>query len=372
MRYSVSNPVKSSSPFLSGFWLLALAAVLSLTGCDRGGRAHEIAYVSAPQVALRDQVAAVYNKTGMVKNGDRLEVLERDRRYARVRTASGVEGWMEQRYLVTQQIYDGFQKLVQDNQNVPVQATATTRNDTNLHLEPGRETEHLFLLNSGSKVSVLRRATADKNALPPPKPVPPPKISASKKPASKTAPTPVPVTPPPVVQPQKTVEPVLEDWWLVRDAQGKVGWVLGRMIDLDVPMEIAQYAEGQRLIAFLVLDEVTDGDKKVPQYLVLMSEPKDGMPSDFDQIRVFTWNVRKHRYETAYRERKLNGILPVTSSHEDFGKEGTLPTFTLQVKDDNGVVSDRKYKMNTPIVRRVLAPGEQKAAAPVVSKRRRH
>jgi SH3-like domain-containing protein len=362
--------VKSFSPFLSGFWLLALAAVLSLVGCDRnGGRAREIAYVSAPQVALRDQVAAVYNKTGTVKNGDRLEVLERDRRYARVRTASGVEGWMEQRYLVTQQVFDGFQKLIQDNQNVPVQATATTRNDTNLHLEPGRETEHLFLLNSGSKVSVLKRATADKNALPPPKPVPPPKISPGKKPASK--PVPAPVVPPPIVQPQKVLDPILEDWWLVRDAQGKVGWVLGRMIDLDVPLEIAQYAEGQRLIAFVILDEVTDGDKKVPQYLVLMSEPKDGMPYDYDQIRVFTWNVRKHRYETAYRERKLNGILPVTSAHEDFGKEGTLPTFTLHVKDDSGVVSERKYKMNTPIVRRVLAPGEQKEAVPVGKGRRR-
>ena len=77
------------------------------------------------------------------------------------------------------------------------------------------------------------------------------------------------------------------------------------------------------------------------------------MPFDFNQARVFTWNVRKHRYETAYRERKLNGVLPVTVSEEDFGKEGKLPTFTLRVKDDAGNVVERKYKMNTPIVRRV-------------------
>jgi SH3-like domain-containing protein len=374
LRYSVGNPVKSVQQSFSGYWwLFALASVLCLAGCDRGdGRGREIVYVSAPQVALRDQVAAVYNKTGMVKNGDRLEVLERDRRYVKVRTPGGVEGWMEQRYLTTQEVFDGFQKLVQQNQNVRVQATATTRNDTNLHLEPGRETEHLFQLNSGSKVSVLRRATADRNALPVPKPAPPPKTPAAKNRASKTtAPVPPPLSPPPVIQPQRTAAPILEDWWLVRDAQGKVGWVLGRMIDLDVPLEIAQYAEGQRLIAFFVLNEVIDGDKRVPQYLVLLSEPKDGMPYDYDQIRVFTWNVRKHRYETAYRERKLNGILPVTASHEDFQKEGTLPTFTLLVKDDGGTVSERKYKMNTPIVRRVLAPGEQKVAAPVTTRKRR-
>jgi hypothetical protein len=61
----------------------------------------------------------------------------------------------------------------------------------------------------------------------------------------------------------------------------------------------------------------------------------------------------------------------VTVSQEDFGKEGTLPVFVLHVKDDNGTVSDRTYKMNTPIVRRVLAPGEVKeSAAP--KKKTRH
>jgi len=149
----------------------------------------------------------------------------------------------------------------------------------------------------------------------------------------------------------------MEDWWLVRDAQAHVGWVLGRMIDLDVPLEVAQYAEGQRIIAYFELNQVTDGDKKVSQYLLLMTEPKDGLPFDYNQIRVFTWNVRRHRYETAYRERNLNGVLPVTVSEEDFGKEGKLPTFILRVKDDTGNVVERKYKMNTPIVRRVVITG---------------
>jgi hypothetical protein len=151
----------------------------------------------------------------------------------------------------------------------------------------------------------------------------------------------------------KSVQQPMEDWWLVRDSQGHVGWVLGRMIDLDVPLEVAQYAEGQRIVACFVLNEVSDGDKKVPQYLMLLSESKDGLPYDYNQARVFTWNVRRHRYETAYRERNLNGVLPVTVSHETFGKEGDLPTFTLRTKSASGEVADRKYKMNTPIVRRV-------------------
>ncbi len=98
---------------------------------------------------------------------------------------------------------------------------------------------------------------------------------------------------------------------------------------------------------------------------MLFSEPRDGNPYDYDQVRVFTWNVRRHRYETAYRERKLEGFFPVTVGRENFEKEGELPTFTLKVRDATGNLVDRKYKMNTPIVRRVLSPGEvpQKAVA---------
>jgi hypothetical protein len=143
----------------------------------------------------------------------------------------------------------------------------------------------------------------------------------------------------------------------VRDTHNRVGWVLARMIDLDVPLDVAQYAEGQRIVAFFVLDQVQDGDKKVSQYLTVLTEPKDGLPFDFNQIRVFTWNVRRHRYETAYRER-MEGVLPVTIAQENFDKEGVLPVFAIREKDDSGNIIVRKYKLNTPIVRRVLAPGE--------------
>jgi SH3-like domain-containing protein len=344
--YCLVLPVKTRGRFL--FWLLLpLLAVLLSVGCRSRGKVQEIGYVSAAQAVLRDRVAAVYNKTGAVKNGDRVQILGRERRFVRVRTAAGAEGWLEQRYLVTQQVYDGFQKLELQSKELPVQAPGTTRNDTNLHLEPGRETEHLYQLNQGAKVLILKRDTAEKN-LPGAIAIPTGDESQSSKP----------------------VTPILEDWWLVRDADGHVGWVLARMVDLDAPLEIAQYAEGQRIVAFFALNQVADGDKKVPQYLVLLTEPKDGLPFDYNQLRVFTWNVKRHRYETAYREHNLNGVLPATVSQENFDKEGTLPVFVLRVKDDNGTVTERKYKLNTPIVRRVLAPGET-PPKPVVKKRQR-
>ena len=69
--------------------------------------------------------------------------------------------------------------------------------------------------------------------------------------------------------------------------------------------------------------------------------------------------MRKHRYETAYRERDLAGVLPVTLGRQDFEKEGNLRTFVLRVKDEGGEVRERTYKFNPPIVHRVLAPGEE-------------
>lgn len=303
-------------------------------------------YVSAPQAFLRDRVAAVYSKTATVKNGDRVDVLDREKRFVKVRTSSGTEGWIEQRYLISQQVFDRFQALTKERQSDPVQATGSTRNDTNLHIEPGRDTDHLYLLPAASKVSVLARGTAERTGV---------------------------VVPPSPGKKDKPAGPVMEDWWLVRDAQGHAGWLLARMVDLDVPLEIAQYAEGQRFVAFFKLNEVQDEDKKVPQYLALLSEPKDGQPFDFDKVHVFTWNVKRHRYETAYRERNLNGVLPVTVTHEDFGKEGDLPVFILRVKDDSGNIAERKYKLNTPMVRRVLAPGEvaTKPTAAAGGKRRK-
>lgn len=356
---------------------------------------HEYMYVSAPETSLRDRVATMFNKMGTVHNGDRVEVLEKERRFVRVRTDSGQEGWIEERSLVPQEIYDGFQKLAQDNANTPIQAKGTTRAELNMHVEPSREAEHLYQLKDGEKVDVLRRATADKN---PPKPKPAPSTTPQTK-GSKLKPgTPVAAaktgaaapstaatqkaapaaaathsstppaasaTAPAATQTGKEQppppRPIMEDWYLVRTSSGHVGWVLLRMVDLDVPLDVAQYAEGQRIIGYFVLNNVDEDGKPVPQYLVLLNEPKDGLPYDYNQIRVFTRNRAKHRYETAYREHNLEGYLPVKVGHQDFGKEGDLPTFTIREKIDDGRIVEETYKMNGPIVRRVLTPDEEAA-----------
>jgi SH3-like domain-containing protein len=359
--------------------LLALMLAI-LGGCGKNSTSagNEDAYVSAPQVALRDRVAAVYNKVGFVGNGDRVRVLERssNKRFVRIRAADGKEGWIEQRYLVGQDIYDGFAKLAQENLKSVSQATAVTRRIVNLHVQPARDSDSLYQLKDAAKVELLKRASTPKNGLKQSAKIEKAAESSSdedKKTAAEDEPAPATE----LKSKKLTTPPVavgMEDWWLVRDQQKRVGWLLGRMLDVDIPLEIAQYAEGQRIIASFVLSEVTvpddastDGSrtKKVPQYAVLMSEPRDGMPFDFNQLRIFTWNTKRSRYETAYRER-FNGELPFLVGNESFGKEGTLPVFTVNVRDVDGKLVERKYKMNGVIVRRVLAPGE----APTPRRRR--
>jgi len=93
------------------------------------------------------------------------------------------------------------------------------------------------------------------------------------------------------------------------------------------------------------------------------------MPFDYNQVRLFSWNSRKHRYETAYRQRNVFGLLPVSIGKETFENVGEQPTFTIRVRGESGSPAEQKYRLEGVIVKRVLAPGETpvKAARAVVA-----
>jgi hypothetical protein len=330
-------------------FIVLACAITFLTGCSGGPASrNDYVYVTAPEASLWDRVAAIHAKTGLVHNGERLQVVERmpNRRFVRVRSPRGEEGWLPERYLTDQRTFDQFLRLADQYKATPAQASATTEQTVNLHILPGRKTEHLYQLNEKQKVQLLQRQTVDRNATP----------VKDEKPKDADAES--------SSDDDKSDQPAIwEDWWLIRDEQQHVGWALGRLLYLDVPEEIAQYAEGQRIVAVFPLDEVQDRDKKITQYLTVLTEPKDGMPYDFDQVRVYTWNTRKHRYETAYRERVI-GALPVALGRQDFEKEGSLRTFTLQLKDKDDQAYQQVYKFNPPLVRKVFAPGEKPPERP--------
>jgi hypothetical protein len=316
--------------------VVALLVLGFAAACSHEEISPEIAYVSVPQSFIRDRVAPIYQKVATVHSGDRVQILDRRRRFALVRLASGEQGWLQERYLVSQQVYEVAHKLAETTRDFPVQATAVTRGTVNLHILPGRDSEHLYQLKAEQAIEVLKRASRARD-----------QAQAASAPVQKDSADDghdeVP-EPPPLPR---------EDWWLVRTADGsRAGWILGGLMYVDLPLDVAQYSEGARIVAFFVLNKVQDGDQSYPQYLVLYTDPKDGLPYDYNQARVFSWNTKRHRYETAFRER-MEGFLPARVGSENFGREGTLPTFVLSAKNKQGVTEDRKYRLIGPVVRRV-------------------
>ena len=148
----------------------------------------------------------------------------------------------------------------------------------------------------------------------------------------------------------------LEDWWLVRDASGHTGWLLASRLDVDVPDEIGLYAEGQRIVGSWVLTKVTDPDANTPnheepEFLTVMAPPKAGLPFDFDQVRVFTWSLKHHRYETAFRLRPIQGFLPVKVIPGDGATPGT---FSFQIPANGAIATDKTNGISRPVQPRTI------------------
>ena len=362
------------------FFFPALAgALFILSGCSgvHPPLLHEYVYVVAKQTFLRDRVAAVSNRTGTVDNGQRLQVLEHGRRFLHVQTDKGEQGWIDEKATASQKIYDEFEALKADHKTDPSVASAAVRDEVYLHALPGRDTDKLFRLAEGDKLVLIRRATLPKGGPPQAKPAravtPPPPPTPARGAAAGVAPPPV----------EPDAGPPMEDWWLIRDAEGRTGWLLSRMMDVDAPDALTRYAEGQRIVGAYVLAKVNDpeieGDNKdVPEYVTVLSPYKSGLPYDFNQVRVFIWNVKKHRYETAFRDRNIEGYLPVRTSMaaDPYGKQPAstvaAPTFRIRVLSADappvtpdattGAITptqtiEKTYRLEGNVVRRVLPPG---------------
>lgn len=342
-----------------------------LSGCSNFRVKPRMEYVYGLKASfpLRDRISVVNNKTATVKNGERLRVLERERHNLRVQTESGEQGWIDDHSVATQATFDGFEKLGRDHHlDIPV-ATGVLRDEAALHLTPGRNTERFYLFEESDKVKLLERASLPRAVVP--------GATAPKKapdmPAKRGAAPPAPEPPP------------MDDWWLVRDAQGHTGWLLSRMLDVDAPDALTRYAEGQKFVGAYVLTTVYDPDaeqtdKNIPIYLTVLAPYKYGLPYDFDQVRVFTWSLKKHRYETAFRESKVEGFLPVTIGKQIEEKKSataalgsTLPKFSYKVlaadaapvyvDPESGIAKPGRLIQKTFVlegnyVRRVSIPGE--------------
>ena len=301
-----------------------------------------IAYVGPVSLNLRQDMAAKSPGVTEVKHGERLDIIDVRRRLVRVRTVNGVEGWVDANLLLSAQQMDELRRLAEDSQKLPSQGAATVFEPLNMHTEPNRPSPSFHQIPEGGAVEVLAHRTTPRSSIRPRgaalvKAAAPPKASKPKAPKKGAAtyllPLPAPPAPPanweklsrprasdlPGFTPPETPPVSLDDWDLVRTKDGSVGWVLARNLYMSVPDDVAQYAEGKRITAYLALGDVRDGDEVKHNWLWTTAD-SSLKTAEFDSFRVFVWSKSRHRYETAFIERNVTGFYPVELADVTPGK----------------------------------------------------
>jgi SH3-like domain-containing protein len=362
-----------------GYWLIFAAL---LTGCNSTRQAQQpssgIAYVGPLTVNLRKEISTKSPTVATVKHGDKLDVLELRRHFMRVRTAQGVEGWTDSNLLLTDEQMGDLRRLAEDAAKLASQGKATPFDVLNMHSAPSRTSPSFFQISEGEAVEVIGHQIAPHSAPPEPVQLPPPvKRAPPKKPKSKQAkstqapPMPAAPGPPrnwqemskprasdlaaaarPVPAALAALQPQFDDWNLVRTKDGKVGWVLARMLNMSIPDEVAQYAEGHRITAYIAVGEVTERKERgTPKHNWLWTTSSAGAhPYEFDSFRVFVWSTKRHHYETAYIERNVQGFYPIETQDLPDKEE---KAFSVVLREKDGKMYRRTYAFSGYHVRMV-------------------
>ncbi len=162
------------------------------------------ATVVARNASVRQKNSSTSRTLITLNVGDKVDVLQRQDNWYRIRRGEQLQGWMEESTIVTTEMAGQIKEIAAASQSEPVQNTAVVRQEANLRIEPGRATTVIRKLDVGAKVDVLERLT---NLRPGP-------------------------------------EPTSDVWLKVRLSSTDAGWVFRSLVDFDVPTGIAQYTEG--------------------------------------------------------------------------------------------------------------------------------
>jgi uncharacterized protein YgiM (DUF1202 family) len=365
--------------------LVLSALLLVLASCSRSHSGYELgeAYIAPATLNLRRDLLQKNNVVTVLKHGERVSIIDTRRRFVKVRTLQGQEGWVDSLQLLSTEQMEQIRQEAAQALTLPSQGSATVFEPLNIHIDPDRRSPAFALIKEGTYVDVLahrltakdvgplhppslikerpqpashkqRKERGSRNALrlpPPPKPPKAPdnwqelsteRIDGSDSTADRKA-----------KKDKQTAEKkaaelkeseIFENWTLVRTKDKQCGWVLSRNLVMAIPDEVAQYAEGKRITSYFDLGSVNDEEKGV-KHNWLWTTLSGPARYDFDAWRVFLWNRHRHRYETSYRLRDLEGYFPVRVDPPDpnvFGR-----TFHLITKDEDGKLRTRAYIFDT-------------------------
>lgn len=319
------------------FWIIGAATILvALSACNSTGPRESsigIGYAGPETLKLHKEIDSKSATVTTVHHGDKLDIVGQRRRWYKVRTAAGIEGWTSDRELLDTAQMQRLRALARETAGLPSQGVATTFTTLNVHTEPSRQSPSFVQVKEHEKVDVIahrlapRAAGALKRELVPPKPKPEKKAVKQKGSKAQALIVPVPAPPAPPAdwielsedheppppadgsQVESAAPVPTDDWTLIRAENGQSGWVLTNNLYLAIPDEVAQYAEGHRITSYFSLGKIQDGEQKKDIWLWTTSDEL-GEDHDFDGYRVFVWSLRHHRYETAYIQRRERGFFP--------------------------------------------------------------
>jgi hypothetical protein len=306
------------------------------------------AFVSEKSVTLWSSMAQVREPLGTLRYGDRVDTLAKRNDFVKVRTVAGTVGWVDGRLLMDPALWQRSEDLLKRAESLPVQGSGRTKVATNLRVEPGRTAPRLYQFGRGVPVQIVSRATADWVQ------------TADEKESG---------------EPQEAKK---EDWFLVRGVATRppsettrptipsnttdpgdlsvpiAGWVIARFLELGVPDAVREGANSANLrpIAWFELNHVDDPSGSKAQYLLAATRGAEGQSCDFSVLRVYTWNRRRSRYETAFIENGLCGKLPIRTDKSAMGQ----PEFRFL--NSNDPHRERVYRLIQTVVRRVREDNE--------------
>ncbi len=329
--------VRRDFPTIAAFILVAI-----ISGCNsRQEAAPAIGHAFAGPAALniRREIDTRSPTVATAHHGDALDIMGQRRRWYKVRTEKGIEGWVSDRDLLDTAQMERLKALAKETAGMPSQGIATTFNSLNVHSEPSRRAPAFSQIREHEKVAIIAHRVTERNAPAPKRELIPPRPKAdnnktAKQKTPKIPPPPAPEPPAPpadwveLSQQQSAQEPSaaetpeaprgpVDDWTLIRTEGGQSGWVLTSGLYLAIPDEVAQYAEGHRITSYFSLGKIRDGDMDKDIWLWTTSDQL-GEDHDFDGYRVFVWSLRRHRYETAYIQRRERGFFPVLAKTGEF------------------------------------------------------
>jgi len=111
-----------------------------------------------------------------VVHGERLAIVRRRRRFVKVRTEKGVEGWTDTHLLLSSEQMEQLNQLAERARSLPSQGAATVYEALNVHTEPNRMSPSFYRVKEREPVDVVERDLIPrvpfepKSILPPPKP----------------------------------------------------------------------------------------------------------------------------------------------------------------------------------------------------------